>query len=525
MARWVFDVTGLDPLRRYRIDTASGSASPAVLTRPGNDLPIADSVLQADMAGRLPRFVGTAQTLYAKVADYMGAFGGTPVTITTGWDIDAPLATPSSGILPSTVAKGDLLAATAASTIGALPASPTTGMALVTDPSAPTGLAYVHPTPMIPNTVAMLGDSITAGNTTATSATVEAVGDKDPLGWVHLLTGGQARYAKNAGISGNVTAQMLARVTDVTGLSPRPSWCIVMGGTNDCSGGVTVAQYAANIKAIVAALTAARVRPLLVTPPPKTGGSITAGQKQILRGYVMWLRRYAAETGIPLADGWSALIDQTSTTGAMVSSYDSGDGIHPSAAGAYALGSAIAAVLQPLLVPTTTPIPSDDATAANGGINLLLNPLFRTDSNSDGVPDNWTKTGSGTVALVSGASEVPGQYLRLTDTVNQFTQVTQTVSTGFSAGDRIAFCGAVKSATTNGQGGVICTTAGSTTNWRPINGFTITTNGVRRFYREYVVPAGTTSIGASIYVQSGTGMDISVGQLGLYDLSQLGALS
>ena len=98
MARWVFDVTGLDPLRRYRIDTASGSVSPAVLTRPGNDLAIADSVLQADAAGRLPRFVGSAQTLYAKVADYAGAFGGTPVTLTGGWDTEPGPKTPISAV-------------------------------------------------------------------------------------------------------------------------------------------------------------------------------------------------------------------------------------------------------------------------------------------------------------------------------------------------------------------------------------------------------------------------------------------
>lgn len=88
MARWVFDVGGLEPLRRYRIDTDSATSSAATVTGPDTGVAVAGSVVQADAAGKLPRLLGGAATLYAKPLDVYGA-AGSPVTLTGTWDVDA----------------------------------------------------------------------------------------------------------------------------------------------------------------------------------------------------------------------------------------------------------------------------------------------------------------------------------------------------------------------------------------------------------------------------------------------------
>lgn len=86
MARWVFDVGGLEPLRRYRIDTDSATSSAATVTGPDTGVAVAGSIVQADAAGKLPRLVGAAGTLYAKPLDVYGT-PGTAVALTGVWDL------------------------------------------------------------------------------------------------------------------------------------------------------------------------------------------------------------------------------------------------------------------------------------------------------------------------------------------------------------------------------------------------------------------------------------------------------
>lgn len=81
------------------------------------------------------------------------------------------------------------------------------------------------------------GDSITEGNGPIPGYFALA----------SVLSGQQLRLVRNAGIGGNTTAQMLARVqADVVAYAP--AYCIVLGGTNDSSVAVSVTQ--ANLTAI-----------------------------------------------------------------------------------------------------------------------------------------------------------------------------------------------------------------------------------------------------------------------------------
>ena len=83
--RWVYDLSGLEPLRTYRIDTASGSTSAATIYRPGTDSVIAGAIVKANDAGSVSRFEGTVGTLYAKALNERGAVVGSPVTVTGRW--------------------------------------------------------------------------------------------------------------------------------------------------------------------------------------------------------------------------------------------------------------------------------------------------------------------------------------------------------------------------------------------------------------------------------------------------------
>lgn len=85
MARWMFSPSGLDPQRFYRIDTASGSDSPATIYRPGSDAPISEATLKTGPDGRLPRFEAATASLYAKPLNYLGQ-PGDPVAVTGSWD-------------------------------------------------------------------------------------------------------------------------------------------------------------------------------------------------------------------------------------------------------------------------------------------------------------------------------------------------------------------------------------------------------------------------------------------------------
>lgn len=97
VARWIFDVTGLESLRPYRIDTAAGSSSAATIYRPGTSGTISGAILKALPGGTLPRFEATTATLYAKPLNAYGATG-VAVQITGRWDLDGvPRDTESPG--------------------------------------------------------------------------------------------------------------------------------------------------------------------------------------------------------------------------------------------------------------------------------------------------------------------------------------------------------------------------------------------------------------------------------------------
>jgi hypothetical protein len=272
-----------------------------------------------------------------------------------------------------------------------------------------------------------------------------------------------------------------------------------------------------------AALLAVGQTPVLVTVPPVPSAYRSSADK-----YRRWLAAYAMRNGFPLVDAYSALADTTGT-GGYAAGFDSGDGVHPNAAGYRAYGQAIIDALAGHLLPGNPPVARVNAIANSG--SLVDNGLFLTDTNSDGAPDGWTKsgTGAGVSSIVTGDSAIVGNAMRLVDTGNTGSVTyTYTTSATIPVGGRFAFSGRIKIA---GNGPVrllayavgVFPGPGRVSYATTAFGVTNATNGWRRFYLEVPNTTGTTPVVKIEFTAPGaTDTDASIAQIAVHDLSGLG---
>lgn len=354
-----------------------------------------------------------------------------------------------------------------------------------------------------------LGDSITAADAY--------------LRYLTVLSGGRIRFVHNAGVGGNEITQMLARFdTDVTPYAP--TMVSLLGGTNDFTFGTTDTQFRDRVKSFVTKVRAIGAIPLLFTSPP-CEPLADSDRAKIVRNNV-WMAAYAARQGIPLVDAYAVLADPTGY-GNYITAYDSGDGIHPSEAGHFAVAQAAAAILNPLLAPLpTVAVTSADPTnlAANG---------FLKDVNADTWPDSWSQNwgvdaGTAAFSIVSDTAVPGGTMHRTTLTgVTGKNQFTHAVTTGFSAGDVMRLTALVTNtanttarvhATSSGAGGFIADVAQAVA--RPV------TRGLIDL--SFAVPAGTTSIALTLVAEAqGAGVTgtVDFGAATLRNETVLGLLS
>lgn len=242
---------------------------------------------------------------------------------------------------------------------------------------------------------------------------------------------------------GQASTALLGNITDITEASDPAAICVILCGSNDAQGAVSVSTFASNIEAMVDALRAAAMLPVLCTVPPldndtDNGYALT---------YNAWITRYANANRIPLVDVFTLCIDQS--TGNWKSAYSSGDGIHPNAAGCAAIGQEVADTLSGLVPPAdylVQPIA--------GGSNLIANSNFLTDTNADGLADGISATPASGFAysLEADAAGFNWQRVTLTSTGAERTLLCSEdkVSTGdFAVGDDLMIAVRVR----NGQSG------------------------------------------------------------------------
>jgi lysophospholipase L1-like esterase len=374
-------------------------------------------------------------------------------------------------------------------------------------------------TPRAPGRVLnAIGDSIAPGQTSASFS-----GDGGgQLVWAHLLSDGQITIGKQAGIGSQRIEHMIQRLyADV--LAYPAQFCLIQTGTNDLSAGTPVATWAGLIQQMCTALLAAGQTPVLVTCPPVPIAYRAAADK-----YRRWIVAYAVRNGFPLVDAYSALAD-TNGLGGYASALDSGDGVHPNITGYRAYGQAIVDALSGHLLPSK-PLLARTNLIANSG-SLVDNGLFLTDTNSDGVPDGWTKSGTGgaVASIVTGDSAIVGNAFRLVDSANTgATDCTYTTSATIANNGRFAFSGRIK---IDGNGPVklfaYLATAfpGSARLLYSTTGYGVTnaTGGWKRFYLETENKTGASrTVGVQFTAPGAVDTDVSIAQIAVHDLSGLG---
>jgi lysophospholipase L1-like esterase len=156
----------------------------------------------------------------------------------------------------------------------------------------------------------------------------------------------------NKGISGQTSGQVQARFeTDVVDL--KPAIVVILVGTNDVYPGWTPESSEANVEQMVEMASSAGIKVVLGTIPPwncidQTVCGLASLVDSTLSRYARidewnaWLKQYAADHGIVVADYWGGLVsdDQERYPTALTL-----DGVHPSAQGYVILASiAVAAI-------------------------------------------------------------------------------------------------------------------------------------------------------------------------------------
>lgn len=254
-------------------------------------------------------------------------------------------------------------------------------------------------------TLAFIGDSITAqgvsdnvfGNTTSEVATFI---DNGWVGHATLRSAALWRFHSVRATSGYTPAQI--RTTHLPGVITAAPWaCVVLAGTNSEA---TTALSITELGLIYGELEAAGIHPILCTIPPR-------GQATYESDLNMWIRRYARDHGHVLVDFHTALVD--STTGALAAAYDSGDGIHPNAAGSALMGTTFATAMTAALGSRAYDLASDFA--ADSSL-LIPNAVFTGSILGDTAPNGWvvqTALGTSTIVMASDAA-IRGKKMTLT---------------------------------------------------------------------------------------------------------------
>jgi len=334
--------------------------------------------------------------------------------------------------------------------------------------------------------------------------------DESFITYAQIKSGGRFRIVKNLGVSGENSTEIAGRVDQVAGYSPHA--CFILAGSNDPSDTVTPATTKANLESMIRVLRAQGIQPILFTLPANDTTTYHSDHSTVN----FHIYNLADEYGLALVDLYAATVDEDD--GTWASGY-SGDGTHPNEVGARVMGQATVDALDGWLSGRSTYLPQVN----DEPINLLSNGLMITDAGADGVPDSWTASGPGTATeSLEADATFNGQWAVITKTGSaDYRQIYQTISSGFSVGDKVAFCGRVDFTAESGSlscfARITFLTAG--TNASPISSWQSDIDGV--FYMEVAVPASTTGIQVILGAGSGTGT-VKFAQVGVVNLTDNG---
>lgn len=185
--------------------------------------------------------------------------------------------------------------------------------------------------------------------------------------WANISLGGRLTLVRNAGVAGNTTAQMLDRVSNITGLAVVPDYCVVLGGTNDMLTDVPSATTISNLTAIYEALQEKRITVVACTTPPVF--SATQSRRLAQDEVNNWIRDRREQPGFIVCD-WAGRWADATVGGARTGL--STDGVHPTALGAGALGKMLADAMRPYIGGSLSSLPAQNADETNAMLNGMM---------------------------------------------------------------------------------------------------------------------------------------------------------
>jgi lysophospholipase L1-like esterase len=276
------------------------------------------------------------------------------------------------------------------------------------------------------NTIVIFGDSITEQNNSVAGLNnhIEA---KGYFSWGNFFLNQRFNVIYNAGIGGNTTTQMLARI-DADVIAKNPKYCFIMGGINDITAGETdYSVIASRLEEMYIKLTKAGITIIASTVTP----AATIDTRISTTNYLNeWIRQYSINNNIILVNMAEAIINSANSE-AIAGLIDAGSS-HPTTTGAFLMGKKIYEVLDSLI----KPIPN--LAISNIDPNVLNdNPMLLGDN--AGVADDWAADASFTVSKEIRENG-KGEWQVIEDVRSGTSKpfiASNVVSSGFAVGDKI----------------------------------------------------------------------------------------
>ena len=258
-----------------------------------------------------------------------------------------------------------------------------------------------------PQTMVVIGDSLTEQG-----GMIAAAPQFKPYSawvWANVLLGQRFEILKNAGIGGQTTSQILARLqSDAIALNP--GWCHLLCGTNNMgtAGGVSTAK--ADITSMLDALDAAGIRTIIGTIPPKITSSYTGTQKADTMELNRWIiQQGRTRRNLIVVDYFQALTEIGGNYANPIYGWNTtSDGTHLSAVGGYICGRALADAI--LATGESSASYRFHPPTSSNGINLLPYPYLNGTSATT-APQGSTVSGSATATATwasQNSSDTPG---------------------------------------------------------------------------------------------------------------------
>jgi lysophospholipase L1-like esterase len=226
------------------------------------------------------------------------------------------------------------------------------------------------------------------------------------------------------GVGGYTTADVLNYLVDpclTACLQNNASFLLILAGTNDRTGGLTMQQSIDNMSMILTKCLTAGIWPVLIAELPRgdaanTSKRLTSPQLDYHFGYRDWMR-YKVPTlfpGTTVIDCWPTTALYTSTTGDAISGLYI-DGLHPNLLGARTIAQCITPLIaQRFATPGLLPSSATGLYSADNPRGWINSNPVMTGSTTSGVntgytgntATGWVCTRNSTAAAAGGTNSV-----------------------------------------------------------------------------------------------------------------------